>query len=133
MAIGGVYTEALEEMACGRVTTEPAMLVTLAFLTENMGVMVTGEAPLIVVVWMPSWAFFPRVLRSTALLFTLPPRAVGAIVGMVGETLGRETGSVVLVVLPIVLNSSASDALAVMAKPAKRTVTTKIVRINFIS
>jgi hypothetical protein len=66
------------------------------------------------------------------LLFRLPPREVAAIVGIVGESLGRETASM-LGFLPNVLKSRTSAALAVTATLARRTVTTNNVRINFIS
>jgi hypothetical protein len=62
----------------------------------------------------------------------LPPRAVGAIVGIVGESLGRETASM-FGFFPNVLKSRTSAALAVTATLARRTVTTNNVRINFIS
>ena len=123
----------MADIAWGRVMTDPARLVELAFLTANMGVIVTGDAPLIVAVLTLRAAFRPRVLRSFTAVFTLPPSEVGAMVGMVGETLGRETASVLALLLPNVLNSLTSAALAVMAALARRTVTMKTVRINFIS
>ena len=119
----------MADIAWGRVTTDPARLVELAFLTANIGVIVTGDAPLIVAVLTLSAAFFPSVLRSFTAVFTLPPSEVGAMVGMVGESLGRDTAST-LAFLPNVLNSLTSAALAA---PARRTATMKTVRINFIS
>ena len=103
-------------MAWGKVKTEPAWLVTLEFLMANMGVIVTGDAPLIMVAVASICALFPRVLRSRTFLLKLPPSEVGAIVGIVGESLGRETASMLLGLLPSVLKSRTSAALAVKAK-----------------
>jgi hypothetical protein len=96
-----------------------------------MGVIVTGVGPLIMIVVTLRLAFFPRVLRSKTLLFTTPPRAVGAMVGILGETWGKEIAST-LVFLFNVLRSRTSAALAAAITPARRTVMTKIVRISFI-
>ena len=131
MAIAGVMTEAPEETAWGRVNTVPPRLPALAFLTANMGVIVTGVAPLIAVAGTVDSTFFPRVLRSITLLFTLPPRAVGAMVGIVGDSGGRVM-ALALDVLFSVLRSRGPLALAVAIIPDKRTIATKTVRIDFI-
>ena len=116
-------------MAWGKVKTEPAWLVTLEFIMENMGVIVTGDGPLIMVAVASICALFPRVLRSRTFLLMLPPSEVGAIVGIVGESRGRETASMIGLLLPSVLKSRTSAALAVKATLARRTAT---IRINFI-
>lgn len=93
--------------------TEPAWLEVLAFLIENMGVMVIGDDPVIEAADTFSFAFFPKVLRSRTFLSVLPPRDVGAIVGMVAETWGSTTGSIcVSAFLFSVLKSRTSAALA---------------------
>jgi len=131
MAIAGVITDAPEVTAWGRVNTVPPRLLALAFLTANMGVIVTGVAPLIVVAGIAGSTFLPRVLRSITLLFTLPPRAVGAMVGMVGDSWGRLM-ALGLDVLFNVLRSMGSAALAALIMPDKKTIATKAVRIDFI-
>lgn len=96
-----------------------------------MGVMVIGVAPFMVVAGTVDTTFFPRVLRSIALLVILLPRAAGAIVGMLGESWGREIAST-WGFLPNVLNSMTSAALAAAIMPNRKTVAMKIVRIDFI-
>ena len=61
-------------------------LLALEFLTANIGVMVIGVAPFKAVAGTVDTIFFPRVLRSIALLVISLPRAAGAIVGMLGES-----------------------------------------------
>ena len=112
-------------------TVLPATLLVLVFLTANMGVMVIGVAPFMVVAGTVDTTFFPRVLRSIALLVILLPRAAGAIVGMLGESWGREIAST-WGFLPNVLNSMTSAALAAAIMPNRKTVAMKIVRIDFI-
>jgi len=131
MAIAGVITDAPEVTAWGRVNTVPPRLLALAFLTANMGVIVTGVAPLIVVAGIAGSTFLPRVLRSITLLFTLPPRAVGAMVGMVGDSWGR-VRTFALEALFIVLRSRGSAALAALIIPDKKAIATMAVRIDFI-
>jgi len=77
-------------MAKGKVKIVPASLVMLVFLTAILGVMVTGLAPLIRVAGTVDEASFPKVLRSATWVFTLPPRAVGGMVGIVGDNWGKD-------------------------------------------
>lgn len=94
-----------------------------------MGVTVIGEAPLIAVAGTAGSIFFPRVLRSITLLFTLPPRTVGAMVGMVGDIWGR-VRALAFDVLFIVLRSRTSAALAAAIMLDKKTIATTAVRID---
>ena len=96
-----------------------------------MGVMVIGVAPIKAVAGTVDTAFFPRVLRSITLLVISLPRAAGAIVGMVGESWGREIAST-WGFLPNVLNSMTSAALAAAIMPNRKAVAVKIIRIDFI-
>jgi hypothetical protein len=131
MAMGGVYTDALADMAKGKVKTVPAFVVTFAFLTENMGVIVTGLAPVIIVGDTFNLAFLPNVLRSNTSFFSLPANAVGATDGIFGETWGKAIVSRIGFLFRV-LKSKTSVALAVAITPAMRTETTITVRIDFI-
>lgn len=92
MAIGGVHTVGLAEMASGMVKTVLARLVMFMFLMEKLGVTVMGFGPLMTVVGIEGASFLPRVLRSTIPGLAVPPNKIGGIVGMVGESMGSATG-----------------------------------------